>query len=157
MFFSGKSSRWTVGGLTKKDIEKGKEGGIHAIREKKVLIANVKNSIILLLQGKEIGYQLVFAIYIKRVTMIFISSIIKSNHWTQPCSIQILSPSMYTFNDNNNRRWTSWWTWRCRAETRQRIDQEDRDLLTLHHICGIFRGRTIPTSNFSKGEIVPKS
>jgi hypothetical protein len=54
LFFSGKSSRWTVGGLTKKDIEKGKKGGIHAIREKKVLIANVKNSIILLCKARKL-------------------------------------------------------------------------------------------------------
>ena len=41
----------------------------------------------------------------------------------------------------------SWSTWRCEAETGQRKDQKDRDLLTPNHVPGIIKDRKIPASN----------
>ena len=92
------SSRWTE--------KKGKEGGIHVIGEKQVLISKVKNSIILpSRQGKWIPISVCnlnkknnndfFPLFLNRIIKLVVSKF-------SPQSGVLRSPFMYLFNINNN-------------------------------------------------------
>ena len=138
-------------------MEREKKGDSCLWGEKNVLIAKVKNSIILPeRQGKWIPISVLNFNKNSNNDFLFpvlLNTIIEHNLVVSKFSPQagvLRSPSMYMFNNNNifiKVRNSKTMAKLVNLAMQNGDRAEDRDLLNSHHFRGIIRDRTIPTGN----------